>query len=878
MTARKAKASDCKKHSNLLPILFLLHAIEILLAIAFVFATPSEGDSSLFLGLSLTRWLLVTSLVILGLVFAIPYWLYSTKHKNWLGIEKRTLAVLQNDTNYRLLILSALVLAIIAFFLSLLSFTFTDEYVNALLSRILPLVVWLLLFSLQILVFSPWLRFGARIGQPDSPQPGTFRLALIALGVFGLIVIFIALTGLGLQPDRSGWENPGVPILATQIALAWLGALLLLGVMRWLVGRFGWKFTQVDTAVAIGLWLLAIWVWHSQPLTPTFFSPETQPPNFETYPYSDAATHDLAAQRLLTGYGFTDVVEKPAYSFFLAALHGFVGQQYDVVVFVQILLLALFPVVLFVLVSRLHHRLSGALLSLVIIFREANTIALSGEINVSHSKLLMTDLPAALGMAVFTYVLLRWLQADKRNLRWPLWVGASLGLLLLLRSQIIIFLPVLLILALWHGGKNMLARTTYASLLLIGFLLAALPWMWRNYQRTDQFGYSQPLQMLYLAKQYSLNPEEAYPGFPEDTPVSEYASRGLAKVIQFTLSHPGEVATFITTHFLHNEVSSLLVLPTRFDLAERMNTFYNLRPFWLGQEIKLWSVCCSLNATINDAPYWHAWDGTFPSDAWLMLIVNLGIVSIGVLVAWKKVGWLVLVPISVHLFYNLSTSIARVSGWRLILPVDWVLILFYCIGLGQLTLWAWGYLFNTQLSAAEIQARAIIRIPAWRKQGLPAVGAAILLAGLFLPIAEITFPAHYAGKDLTAAQAEMRSSQLAGLADLDLPAFLTQPGARVLWGRGLYPRFYAAGRGEPGDDGTAFNIQPLSRLAFWIVGEETHQAALSQETVPFFPNAVDVLVLGCEGDSFFRAAAVVFTNGEAPTLLSSAVAPFDCSP
>ena len=877
MTVPKAKQKsnkDTEGAVELVRIYFLLPAIEALLAIGLVFATPSESDQSLFMGLSLVRWGLVAALFVLGLVCAVSVWANWSQHKAWPAIERNIQASVQHPFIYPLLIALAILFSVAGFYLVLLTFKFTDEFIRALLLRALPAVLWLLLVGVQTLILVPRLRNGLNQTTKTSWLPG-----LIALGIFILTGLFMSITGLGLLPDRAGWDNPGVPLLATQIFIAWLGAIMLYGLIRVSEKRFGWRVSRGDLVAAALLWLLAIWVWQAQPLTPTFFSPMPGLPNKEYYPYSDAANHDVAAQSLLIGEGFTEVAEKPLYSFFLATIHTLVGQDYANVVAAQIVFLALFPSVLYFIAGQIHHRLSGGLLALAVIFRESNAIALSGEINVSHSKLLMTDLPAALGMALFCLLLLRWLRSDRRLLSWPLWVGGALGILLLLRSQIVIFLPLLLVLSFWQAGKTLRLRAMYAGLFLFGFALAAVPWMWRNYQQTGQFGYSQPLQALYLAKQYSLTPELGDPGFPEGTQRSEYVALSFSKVAQFTADHPLEVAGFVGAHFFHNGISSLLALPMRFDLADRMVTFYNLRPFWIGAEDRLWTECCSLTAYINDTPYWQNWNGFFASDAWVPLTSNLVILSIGFFAAWKKVGWITLVPVGIYVFYDLSTAIARVSGWRLILPVDWVLILFYCLGLGQLTLWVWNYLSNRSLvepPLARIAHKG--RQHGWRQQGLPAVAATILFAGLLLPVLEVAIPTRYADLDAATARAEWGSSELAAKTGLDLAAFLRQPRGRLLWGRALYPRFYPAGAGEPGGDGSAFNLLPYSRLAFWVVGPEDHQIGLPVATSSVFPNAVDVLVLGCEGEKMFQAAAVVFLGAEAPDLLAEASDAFVCPP
>lgn len=871
MTARKSAKRI--KVSGQFPTYFWLAAAEAIGAIGLVFVAPSEGGSAVALGLSLTRWALVAGLLALGVILGWLGRLAATQTSLGDAVKTRIEKTLSNPITYALVIVFGLLLSVASFYLILLTFKFTDELIQARLIRLLPVFVWLFLFSLQGLIFLPRLK---RAESNKLVAQETWRPFLVALAAFLLLGTLMFLSGFGLQPDRTGWDNPGVPVMATQVLASWLMAVVLYGGVRFIEKRWGWSVRSIDLLAVVVLWALAAWLWIAQPLTPTFFSPAPRAPNFEYYPYSDARTHDLAAQNLLIGDGFTTFIEKPLYSFFLAILHGLVGQDYQNVVSAQIVVLALFPSILYLLASRLHHRLTGALLAFVVILREANTIALSGEVGVSHSKLLMTDLPTALAVSAFVLLVVRWLQSDHRDLRWPLWVGGVLGLILLLRSQTLIFLPFLLVVAFWRGGNVWRTRLVHAGLLLLAFVLAAVPWMVRNYQNTGQFGYSQPLQALYLAKQYSLTPERDDPGFPENTPVSSYVSLGFARVTQFAMAHPGEVARFVTAHFFHNITSSFLALPMRFDLADKIVTFYNLRPYWVGLEGRLWSECCSLNATIDSSPYWGKWDGRLPAEAWLPLLTSVALVSLGIAVIWKKVRWLVLVPIGAFVLYNFSTAIARVSGWRLILPVDWVLIFFYCAGVAQVILWVWRYLFGERRvrQQKQIASKPVV----WQKQRLPIWAAGFLIAGLLLPVLEHVVPAQY--PEINAAEAERiwQGSELAAATGLDVQAFLQQPGADFRWGRALYPRYYTSGTGEPGEDTSAYNIQPFARLAFWVIGAVDDQVALPLSGSAELPNASEVFVLGCVEKGYFRAAAVVFPQREAPDLLATGPDVFLCTP
>ncbi len=875
---KKSHRSDSTELSKRLTLrfYFFLLTLEALAAIGAVFAEPSEGGNVWLLGLSKTRWLLVVCLFVLATIFTALFVANWRNLNIWLRIQTRILVVLDNSTIYLTLVVLSLLGTIFFFYLNLLTFKFTDALVEARLSRLLPLFLWLLLLSAQTLIILPQIRYGKYWQRSDRPRRQILLPAVVGITLLGLLALFVSATRLGLQPDRTGWDVPGVPLLATQVFLAWLVALLFYTILRFLEKKTRWKLSRIDWLACVGIWLVAIYLWQSQPLTPTFFSPTPQPPNYEFYPYSDAASHDLIAQNLLIGEGFSSVAEKPLYSFFLAILHVVAGQNYLNVVFAQVIVLAIFPAVLYLLASQMQHRFSGALLAFAVILRERNTIALSGQLDVSHSKLLMTDLPTALVLALFSLLLFRWLKGDPRALRWPLLVGGALGALLLLRSQTLVFLPLLLILAFWRGGKELRIRSRSAGLLLLGFTLVALPWMLRNAAVTGQFGYAQPLQALYMAKQYSLTPESNDPGFPPETHISDYVSLGFSHVADFVRMYPGEVVHFITAHFVHNEVSSFLTLPIRFDLADNIVVFYNLRPYWIGAEDRLWNNCCSLGAHIINSPYWDNWNGIFPSEARLPIFFNLAMLALGLGVAWGRSHWLGLLPAGLHLAYNLSTAIARVSGWRLNLPVDWALLLYYCLGIGQLSLWAWAYLSSSS-AVAELKKEKNRAAFGWKHEKLTQSAVLMLAAGLLLPIFEIAIPAHYAKVDNAAAAMEWRSSSLASQTSLDIAAFLDQPGAIAVNGRAFWPRYYGAEMGEPGGQWAAFNPLPFARVGFVLIGPQGDQVVLPLRASPAaFPNASDVLVFGCEEQGFLRAVAVLFPRHAAADLLTDFQA-FSCS-
>jgi hypothetical protein len=110
-----------------------------------------------------------------------------------------------------------------------------------------------------------------------------------------------------------------------------------------------------------------------------------------------------------------------------------------------------------------------------------------------------------------------------------------------------------------------------------------------------------------------------------------------------------------------------------------------------------------------------------------------------------------------------------------------------------------------------------------------------------------------------------------------LQAFLTQGQAESLFGRELYPRYYEAGQGEFGSGWPSFARRDYARLGFFLVGPvRRHIVLRSPEAPANFPNAADVLVLGCSHEDYLDAALVVLLEHPPTVLLRSPVEEWRC--
>lgn len=796
---------------------------------------PSESGAAVLMGFSLLRLLILSS--ILFALFAIG-WLFvlSLRATWWNSKWGQAVTQMLGQTGSFWLLLLAFGLMYIFLFSS-------ENYLGSLAvhrARLTPILAGGMLVTFQGMVsFLGWRAYEA---SSFTRYRSVFLPCAIAFLLLGLLLLFISCTRIGLTPDIVYWQGAGVPLLFSQVlAVASIGF-----VIYALFSRIdAATYRKLDLGIVIALWLIAFLCWQTQKANSAYNMLFPTLPNFQRYPFGDAMLYDVTAQSLLMGKPIpADFWAKPLYSFFLAILHLFAGQNFDLVVMLQVAFLALIPGFIYLLAKILGGRLAGILAAILVIWRERNGIGLSNIIQVSHSKLLLSDVFAMGGMVLLIWLMLLWFEEPSRRRAIPVAVGGAMALLILVRGHPILIVPFLFLIAfLFTRHDPQLLREGLWKLAL-GVAMVMLPWFWHTYDLTGKFAFqdtassfAQKDAFMQTYREFSNASSGPYEPFE-------------AQIVQQALQHPQAVAQFVAAHYFHNTIFSYMLLPQSFQI-ERLRSY------------------------VKNAPFWGRWKGELSAQAWLLIFLNISVLALGLGAAWKKTRGLLFVPLIIGAAYNLSVAVSRRSGWRFILPADWITLVFYAIGIAQLIVLIYSVMKRSDApTAASPDARVVPNL-AERSSllaGLPFLFIAVALVTGHKLFA-ISHPVTDSRKLAQTYQAAVQASSEPAFSQID--EFMRAENATILYGRALYPVYFKANAGVLNYSWLSFSSRPYARLAFYVIGPQPAGVILPLESNPLrFPDGADVIVLGCKTETGdIDALSVAITSMETPVIYTRDVVP-----
>ncbi len=680
-------------------------------------------------------------------------------------------------------------------------YLFTIYYI-----RLAPFFVWLTLSAAELAVFQ---FFNYRDNNHGLTSARIHpRIPLVFIGIILIIAILIAITGAGITRTNDGsWGTPTTPVLEWQILSGIIAALVFLSLEK------HFDFLRKDSVTALIVYGFTCVIWLATPIRAGFFATPPRAPNFEIYPFSDALIYAQYAQSALVGNGFLwpDVPTRPLYITFLTWLHFLAGQNYLRVIFLQTLVLAAFPVILYFLGKELAGRPIGLGLAWITIFRDLTTNAAAPfALNYSYSKLYFSEIPAALLLSLFTLIVLKWLK--KSQAPWfPLAAGGILGLSALVRLQSLVFLAAVIPIG-FYAIKEKKRWLTGSLLMVLGVILALTPWVLRNYVATGGLVLDNPIsQTMVLARRWSgNNGNDLIPHLPGENE-AQYSSRMAGLAWKSLSENPEKILGSANDHFWNNEIGNLLIFPLRDQLKSPSELIWPKHAFW------------------------QTWNGQ-PGPGQVFLIL-LYIIFLGLGLAWVYQGHRLigLLPLILSLFYNAGTALFLSSGDRFLLPVDWAVYMYSFAGMFTLA----NLIFNFNTLHASVIIENKNPKQASKQSGKIAwvVGLVIFLIGSSLPLTEMVFPRQF-------------NEPIQSLSP-------SNQGEILVRGRAIYPRWYDAGEGEPGTAKLGYGKMDQARLVFFLVGNENTLVIYPVSRSPsFFPNASDVTVTGVLEDGYLLAKKV----------------------
>lgn len=727
-----------------------------------------------------------------------------------------------------------------------------------LLANKFPGFVLIFLGSFQTLLYIVPLKWGTIQSWIQKMLRG--RKVLYFLGLI-LVFCLLNISGLGFtsrETELAAAQTMNAPILGIQVGFIAVYISLARWIYGWMVKKwplFGQILTS-EIAPILVIWILAIILWNNSPLEPNYFIDIPRAPNYQLYPSSDALKYDVQALDLLNGGGMrpnslqsgVDFIYHPAHSFFLAVLHAISGDGYQDILFPQIVILSLIPVLLYKLGALIHNRFSGLVISALYIVRERNALFLGRRITVSNSKTLMTEPWAILFFLLFLYLLLLWVKSENRKPWLIISAGGVFGVLVLIRMEVLAMLPVIGLLGLIHFRRKLPIWFRGGGLAGISILLVITPWMIRNYQVEGVFGLDKAYYVRWNINKYldylfpdrEANEESKivnkipYVSFPN-------ASKDTAQTFRSDLDqgldkhHIQPPARYFLDDFINSIQQTMYYLP---DNHEPLFALGSLGA--LGSASKL-SHEEYLEQYVNGLPYWkYDWDGKLIPRSYFPLIFSMGLISYGLSRLKKEEFWIPILFLSLLLTQSAVYAALSGSGGRYIAIVDWIPLVFYGIGLtavvskGLLLVSSPSLNFSEDEFSVKTPMIAQVKVN-W--YSILSIGG-VLVAGLILPLSELLIPSPYSEAAL-----ETKIDFLQDEYNIHLPTN-NKNKEIILYGKALYPRlFRAEDRMEDDRKGTIPDYS-YQRVEFYLVGSQNGWVTLPVASeLDYFPHGSEVLIL-----------------------------------
>ena len=679
-----------KKASSVLKSLTVLLILSAVINAAFLLSIPTDAKNSLFFGFSASRLflLLFFLLLLIGLVFLL---LRISKEPepflHWIHINSQ-------KSSWQTIVFIFFLIFILLGWIALYEPPYMLRDFKDELTRLSPIILWMLTFACSLVILLHMTTHEWRLFGDITKKWRPINNFLIIFCIVFLIYLAIAY-GYPHLTDELWVGRFSVPILITQIAAAWVMTTFAIFVSL----TYGIKIPifiskNKDWIIFVIIWFCAAIFWINQPiefvpdLNFTTIEQHIQPmaPNYEIYPRKDSQTYFNISESIVIGQGVYRSIDKPLFVTFEGLNNWLNNGNYLKMLNWQILFLALFPGIIYLLGKELFDRWAGLLAAAFAILQEINAINLMDEFPVVSSKVMLTEPFIQVWTGLLTLILvLAFKSEDKtrqRNLM--LICGGALGLSSLFRLNTLFIVPFIILALIVRFSAKWKTILQHSAVFILGILVALSPWMIHNTIKfNDPAAFIKAkVEGVIINQRYEdmIDQPEMIDGIKDSNETVSPTINPLAGMESETNgatdAHEKEAATdtakekgiwsgldldrltgTILRHFLNNTVTSFSILPTS---IVPQDLFHGSRSqqFW-----------------DNDS------ENFYEGIQFVVLLANLAVICMGILSLTNKQKFQGFIPFFIYTGYYLSNGVALSSGNRYSQPVAWIILLYYACGL-----------------------------------------------------------------------------------------------------------------------------------------------------------------------------------------------------
>ena len=224
----------------------------------------------------------------------------------------------------------------------------------------------------------------------------------------------------------------------------------------------------------------------------------------------------------------------------------------------------------------------------------------------------------------------------------------------------------------------------------------------------------------------------------------------------------------------------------------------------------------------------------------IFLALSYLVWAFGIAGCRERSGAAGLIPLTVITLFNFSTACGRYSAGRYLIPADWVMMLYFAAGMAD-ALYALYARVGGTLPETEPETAFI---PSYQS-----TAAAILFIAALIPAADKLIPQTFFPDD--AESVKERTGELVTECPAENQMYINA--------LAVYPRYYAAGEGEPESAKQGYGAVDYGRLVFITLAPDSFGTIeLRTESVPeYLPDGAEVWFSACQSGATSLAETLI---------------------